>query len=545
VLRWYRRQKSRTEFKPTRNTQFVPHLPKGKRSSTALMISSARHASFAIARIVGGTLFPPPKCASSRAGRNACGNDADPNAESIRSTLTAERFPKLSPSSGIVRCSEPPDRSIADNTIQAELQVSESANAEMIYLISSAFRTSYVRDILAATCLPKNYILPFRYLPTWVDSQFLNPSQIRDRLHGRQGVIVYADIGKAPAPAEQLTFYPVRMVTIVEPSFDGPVLYIPMVLGDFVDYGGSKSARQKIWDDEIKKIALAPGNGNKFIFEGSGDPQRFRLEEPANFEGWSGAERGWQSVVEQLVATDRFRFSTFFHINRLFVGENKEIQPQRKGAYSLYKLLADKTFGIEITFYQRTGEYLEGRKVSVVANQDLFSGDVGRSIFADYQYNRVRIHLLTKRRFESDLSTISIRAQEWTPSPAAVDEMVKRRIKELLKAASSAEEVAVQAKAREEIGILLASKEFFSPVPELLVRIRAPWLLMIGSALLFVIGTVLLSLPPDVTSAIVERTAQAFATQANGAAWSPFLRTAGGVFAFLGILIVFRKWPLK
>jgi hypothetical protein len=383
-------------------------------------------------------------------------------------------------------------------------------------------------------------------LPTWIEPRFLDPKQIRSRLNGRKGVIVYADIRKTAADGpDQYVFYPVRMVTIVEPSFDGPVLYIPMVLGDFVDYGGSKSDRQKIWDDEIKKLPHAPGNGNKFIFEDSGDPRRFHLESPATFEGWSGAAEGWQSVVEQLVATDRFRFSTFFHINRLFVGENKEIQPKRKGAYSLYKLVADKTFGIEITFYQRTGEYLEGRKVSVVANPDLLSGDVGRSIFADYQYNKVRIHLLTKRRFESDLSTISIRAQEWTPSPTDVEDMVRRRTKELTKVVSAYEETALRVKAKEEITALLASKEFFSPVPELLVRINAPWLLMIGSALLFVIGTVLLALPPDVTSAIVERVAQIFTTQANGAAWSPFLRTAGGVFAFLGILIVFRKWPLK
>lgn len=91
----------------------------------------------------------------------------------------------------------------------------------------------------------------------------------------------------------------------------------------------------------------------------------------------------------------------------------------------------------------------------------------------------------------------------------------------------------------------MASKEFFSPVPELLVRIKVPWLLMISSALLFVVGTVLLALPPDVTSTIVESVTHIFGTQATGAAWSPFLRTAGGVFAFLGILIVFRKWPLK
>jgi hypothetical protein len=414
----------------------------------------------------------------------------------------------------------------------------------MIYLISSAFRTPYVRDILAVTCLPKNYILPFRYIPSWVEPQFLDPKQIRKRLHGREGVIVYADIRQTAEAVAQYVFYPVRMVTIVEPSFDGSILYVPMVLGNFVDYGGGKADRQKIWDGEIKKLPLAPGNGNKFIFEGTGEPARFYLKRPANLEEWAGAAHGWQSVVEQLVATDRFRFATFFQIDRLFVGENKGIEPRRKGSYTVYKLAADKTFGIEISFYQRTGEYLEGRKVSVVANEDLFSGDVGRSVFADYQYNRVTIHLLTKRRFENDLSTINIRAQEWMPSQTDVDTMLARRTKELVRSSTSPDEnPALQAKA--EITALVANKQFFSPAPELLVRISAPWLLMMGSALLFVIGTVLLSLPPDVTCAMVERTARFFAVQANGAAWSPFLRTVGGVFAFLGILIVFRKWPLK
>src|SRR5258707_5976791 len=197
-----------------------------------------------------------------------------------------------------------------------------------------------------------------------------------------------------------------------------------------------------------------------------------------------------------------------------------------------------------MSVYQRTGEYHEGRKVSIVANQDLFSGDVGRSVFADYQYNRVTIHLLTKRRFENDLSTINIRAEEWMPSQSDVDAMLARRTKELVKSSISPDEkLALQAKA--EITALVANKQFFSPAPELLVRISAPWLLMIGSALLFVIGTVLLSLPPDVTSAMVDRIARLLAVRANAAACSPFLRTAGGVFAFLGILIVFRKWPLK
>jgi len=79
----------------------------------------------------------------------------------------------------------------------------------------------------------------------------------------------------------------------------------------------------------------------------------------------------------------------------------------------------------------------------VTANEDLFSGDVGRSIFADYQYNKVTIHLLTKRRFENDLSTISIRAQEWTPSPSDIEAMVARRVKELRQTAPSAGEASM------------------------------------------------------------------------------------------------------
>jgi|GEM_PF-1713178 hypothetical protein len=38
------------------------------------------------------------------------------------------------------------------------------------------------------------------------------------------------------------------------------------------------------------------------------------------------------------------------------MGENKEIRPSRKDAYALYRLVADKTFGIELSFYQRSGE---------------------------------------------------------------------------------------------------------------------------------------------------------------------------------------------
>ena len=408
--------------------------------------------------------------------------------------------------------------------------MTQLASTEMIYLISSAHRTPYVRDILAATCLPKNYILPFRYLPSWVDPHFLDPTQLRNRLHGRQGVIVFADVHRTPA-GDQYGFYPVRLVTIVEPSFEGPILYVPMILGDFVDYGGSKSERQKVWDDEIKMLPLAPGNGNKFIFQTAGDLGRFRLRDSATLEKWSGAELGWHSVVERLVATDRFRFSTFFQIDRLFKGEKKEIPPCRQGAYTIYKLVADKTFGIELTFYQRSGEYLEGRKVIVTANEDLFSGDVGRSISADYQYNKVTIHLLTKRRFENDLSTICIRAQEWNPAPRDIDAMIARRAKELRQnAPSGGPDIDTQAKA--EITAQLANKDFFCPAPELLVRIRAPWSLMIGSAFLFVLGTVLLSLPPDTTKTIVEWAAKLLGTQANGAAWSPFLRTAGGSLVF-------------
>jgi hypothetical protein len=39
-----------------------------------------------------------------------------------------------------------------------------------------------------------------------------------------------------------------------------------MVLGEFVEYGDRKSEKQKTWDEEVKRMPLAPGNGNKFNF---------------------------------------------------------------------------------------------------------------------------------------------------------------------------------------------------------------------------------------------------------------------------------------
>src|SRR5205823_5080632 len=118
--------------------------------------------------------------------------------------------------------------------------------------------TPYVRDILNAICLPEGYILQFRYLPSWVDPDFLNdPKTLREELDGHEGLIVFADM-PGGSSATEYKFYPIRLVRIVNPHFVGGVLYVPMVLGDFVDYGRVDSGRAEAWHAQIAGFNKSP-----------------------------------------------------------------------------------------------------------------------------------------------------------------------------------------------------------------------------------------------------------------------------------------------
>jgi hypothetical protein len=199
---------------------------------------------------------------------------------------------------------------------------------------------------------------------------------------------------------------------------------------------------------------------------------------------------------------------------------------------------------MQLRLYHRRFEYIEGRKLKVVADPELFSGDVGRSVLADYQYNRAEVRFLAKRRFERDLTTIRIQPGDWKPSPRDIEKMVAKRADDMYKDHGSpvGDFGKTQAEARREITERLSAGDFFAASPEILIELSPSWVSVTTAAVLLALGTILLSLPPDSVKWALHVTG---VPEQSLAAWSVFIRSLAGLFAFFGIIYVFRKWPLK
>lgn len=428
------------------------------------------------------------------------------------------------------------------------MPASPKPEPELVYLFSSAARTPYARDILNAICLPDGYVLQFRYLPIWTDPDLLNdPNGVRDELDGREAIIVFADMPGAPS-ATNYRFYPIRLARIVDPHFVGPVLYVPMVLREFVDYGRADSGRADAWHSQIAAFPKSPRlSGEKrrdsFIFKERVDSRQYKVSGSTPLPNWAGAETGWESVVEQIGSTEKFRLATFFRIEGLYNDNGEALQPQLLGHRSWYRVPFNVAFTMRLLFYhdRQHAQFIEGRTLRIIGNSDLFSGDVGRVIPADYQYNRIDARLLTRRRFERDYTNIRIEPAGWSPSSEDVADMVRRFAKYLApKNEPPGEEALKQAENR--IKEAVTAGRYFVAQPELLMELVIPWSSVLFASVLFGIGTVLLALPSDAVKNVI----QFFLGPIPSVlAWAAFIRTIGGLFGFGGILYAFHKWPLK
>src|SRR5262249_49475121 len=156
--------------------------------------------------------------------------------------------------------------------------------------------------------------------------------------------------------------------------------------------------------------------------------RQYKVTGSTTMHNWQGAETGWESVVERIGSTDRFLMSTFFRVLGLYDDKGEKLRPKQKKHRSWYKIPFDTAFTVRLSFYhdRRQAQYIEGRTLKVVGNPDLFSGDIGRVIPADYQYDQIDVRLLSRRRFETDYTNIRIEQGTWNPSSEDVAGMVNR-----------------------------------------------------------------------------------------------------------------------
>jgi hypothetical protein len=320
----------------------------------------------------------------------------------------------------------------------------------------------------------------------------------------------------------------------------------------FFDYGGNEEGLSQQWHEEINSLSDVPrvleqqGRESSFVLKTNIDWKKYRKEPRKTHADWKRAETGWESVVELLATTTVFRESTFYHIESLLDGDGNTLVPVRRGSSAHYEVKFDTLVRLQLFFYHRRAEYIEGRKLKVCANSDLFSGDVGRQVLADYQYSRSEVRLLAKRRFERDVTTIRIEPSAWTPSPRDIQAMINRRIKEVCSDRKLPEDSDPPKEVAEEAATYihdrLKTADFFAAVPEIIVELSVPWMPIVGAAALLLIGSVLVGLPQESLKFLLQHIG---ISQIGAVDWAAFLRSIGGLFALAAIVYVFRRWPLK
>jgi hypothetical protein len=415
----------------------------------------------------------------------------------------------------------------------------KSMPTDLVYIFSSRSRVAYARDILNITCLPCEIVYLFRYYYKFVPTPLRQSAGLRSALDGKEAIIVFADIVEG-ASGKEYRFVPIRRARLLDPRIVGSVVYVPFQLKEFIDLGRDASLHTKL-DAEIKALADVP----KF----SADPKesgsfivsapRIDLLLASTTTDDESQQRAWESIVERLTSTANFKFSTFYRIRSMKSGP-KNLQPLIAGGTSEYPLSGNETLSITLSFFHSRNPIIERRRLKLVANADLFSGDIDREIPADLPYNDVTVRLLARRSLESQLTSVSFVPQSWAPNPAEVLSM-NRALN-----AGVAEELTLEAvqKQAAELELQFSSGTFIAPFPELVIRLGIPWRTVLFVAMLFLLGNIGLAANTEWVSAIGVVLSIEGLQQFPGT-WAVFMRTGGALAFLLATVYVFRRLPIK
>lgn len=414
-----------------------------------------------------------------------------------------------------------------------------STSTDLVYVFSSRSRVAYARDILNVTCLPCDIVYLFRYYYKFVPTPLRESAALRLAIAGKEAVIVFADIVEGESGREY-HFVPIRRAQLLEPTIVGSVVYVPFQLKEFIDLGRDVSLQVKC-DKEIKalpdvpRFSADPRESGSFIFLASciGSLSGSRPTDD------DLQQRAWESLVERLSRTASFKFSTFYRIRSVKTG-GKTLRPLIVGTASEYPLSGNETLSITLSFFHSRNPIIERRKLKLVANGDLFSGDVDREIAADLPYNDVTVRLLARRTLERQLTSVSFAPKPWAPNPQEM-----RSMNQALDVKGPDETtLEVLQKQREDLEQQFASGTFIAPFPEIVIKLGIPWPTVVIVAVLFLLANIGLAANTEWVSAIGVALSINALQQFPGT-WAVFMRTGGALAFLLATVYVFRRLPIK
>ncbi len=413
-------------------------------------------------------------------------------------------------------------------------------STDLVYVFSSRSHVAYARDILNVTCLPCEIVYLFRYYYKFVPTALRESATLRLAIAGKEAIIVFADIVEGGAGREY-HFVPIRRARLLEPTIVGSVVYVPFQLKEFIDLGRDVSSQVKS-DEEIKalpevpRFSADPKESGSFIFVAPCIDSLSGTPRPTDDDS---QQRAWESIVERLSRTASFKFSTFYRIRSVKTG-SKTLRPLIVGTASEYPLSGNQTVSITLSFFHSRNPIIERRKLKLVANLDLFSGDVDREIAADLPYNDVTVRLLARRTLERQLTSVSFAPKPWSPNPQEM-----RSMNQALDVKGPGEmTLEVLQKQREDLEQQFASGTFIAPFPEIVIKLGIPWPTVVIVAVLFLLANIGLAANTEWVSALGVALSINVLQQFPGT-WAVFMRTGGALAFLLATVYVFRRLPIK
>ncbi|GAA5522404.1 hypothetical protein LQ318_11695 [Aliifodinibius salicampi] len=208
---------------------------------------------------------------------------------------------------------------------------------KVIALFSSDYRDLYKGDIFRVLCLPKNYIIEFRYRKEHLDQDIL--SKINgDELIDRDSIIFFVSGNDSNLTKEErlrnIEFHPIRKAEIKEIYYDENVEIVNfyLKLKDFTDKDYHPKTDEK--DLPIYKMVSA-----------------LTLKDVP--------EKSWINRVKDI--EKEFNDSLFFHINSVRDGDKiKEPKYSSNNRSSYYQLQDGKNYQLDLSCYDpKSGSKLD------------------------------------------------------------------------------------------------------------------------------------------------------------------------------------------
>jgi len=314
----------------------------------------------------------------------------------------------------------------------------------MIYVFSSAYSDLYKQNVLNASCYPTGHVMRLRFDAKYVQESIRNnPSSIRTKdslLVFAEGAIQNRAAESDSAKAGQLRdyqFLPIRKCVVSAAEKKADIFILDVKLGDFLDYQDGDKAKDKTWDEAIKKHQERPWPKN-FKKSSGGDGFHVYDSDPLpSVAGERDVGVAWRSLVDRLNKSElrdciTYRVLGFYRLekDRKDVARETPIVAQVSGADARYRFNSSEMVLLKVLLYGEANRQQPVRELNVQYDSKAFTSTSVSKIFINSHYNEERVLLACARTTEQVVTSLALLQEEttsvWSPQPSFIVEVAPK-----------------------------------------------------------------------------------------------------------------------